>query len=56
MDVNVIVIHFSVATQEQRAKFNAVEILQGATVFLLGKLLYVSPDQLIGHFNDYLGQ
>ena len=55
MDVNLIVIHFSVATQEQSTKFNAVEILQGATVFLLGTLLHVLPDQVIGHFNDYLG-
>ena len=55
MDVNLIVIHFSVATQEQSTKFNAVQILQGTTVFLLGTLLYVSPDQVIGHFNDYLG-
>ena len=55
MDVNLIVILFSVATQEQSTKFNAVQILQGATVFLLGTLLYVSPDQVIGQFNDYLG-
>ena len=52
MDVNLKVIHFSVANQEQSTKFNSVEILQGATVFLLGTLLYVSPDQVIGHFND----
>ena len=55
VDVNLKVIHFSVATQEQSTKFNAVEILKGTKVFFLGTLLYVSPGQVIGHFNDDLG-
>ena len=54
MDLNLLVIHFSVASQEQSTKSTAEEFPKGCKGFFLGKLLYGAPGQVTGHSNDKL--
>ena len=54
MDLNLLVIPFSVASQEQSTKSIVSEFPKRCKGFFLEKLLYGAPGQVTGHSNDKL--
>jgi len=54
VDLNLLVIPFSVASQEQSKKSTVDQFPKGRKGFFLEKLIYGAPGQVTGHSNDKL--